>query len=194
MRSVCIFCGSNPGERPEYRAAAVELAERLARSGRRVVYGGARVGIMGAVADAALAAGGEVVGVIPEALVSREVAHRGLTELLVVDSMHTRKATMSALSDAFVVLPGGLGTLEELFEVWTWAQLGIHDKPIGLLDVAGYWQPLESFLDHAVAEGFVRAPHRDLVFLEDEPEALLTRLEQHRGREHVERVLDPDET
>jgi len=142
LRRLCVFCGSASGVRPEYEAAARELGTVLAGRGVGVVYGGASVGLMGVVADSALAAGGEVIGIIPQALVDREVAHAGLSELHVVGSMHERKALMAELSDAFVALPGGMGTLEELFEVFTWRQLGLHAKPIALLDVAGYWAGL----------------------------------------------------
>jgi uncharacterized protein (TIGR00730 family) len=173
VRSICVLCGSNPGRRPEYVAAAAALAETLVDRGMRVVYGGAAVGTMGALADAALRGGGEVVGVIPQALVDAEVAHPGLTELRVVGSMHERKAEMVALSDGFVALPGGLGTLDELAEVATWSQLGLHAKPIGLLDPLGYFDLLLRFLDHAVAERFLRGEHRGLLLHERTPAALL---------------------
>lgn len=175
-RRVCVFCGSSSGVRPEYEDAARGLGSALARRGIGVVYGGASVGLMGVVADAALAAGGEVIGVIPQALVDREVAHPRLSELHVVASMHERKAVMADLADAFVALPGGMGTLEELFEVFTWRQLGIHDKPIALLDVLGYWAGLAAFLEHAEAEGFLRAGHRRKLAIERDFEALLTHL------------------
>ncbi len=160
MNSVCVFCGSSPGARPSYLAAAEALGREVARRGWTLVYGGAHVGLMGAVADAALAAGGRVFGVIPDALRAKEVAHEGLTELFVVPSMHERKAKMASLSDGFVALPGGLGTLDELFEAVTWTQLGVHEKPCGLLDVDGYFDGLVRFLDHAVEERFVAAGHR----------------------------------
>src|SRR5687768_10369688 len=160
MKAVTVFCGSNPGTRPEYLAAADALGRALAGRGLALVYGGGRVGLMGRVADAALAAGGTVVGIIPEALALKEVEHKGLTELHVVDSMHTRKRMMAERADAFIALPGGAGTFEELFEVWTWAMLGHHDKPCALLDVAGYYDRLIEFLDHVSAEGFVRSDHR----------------------------------
>lgn len=178
MRAVCVFCGSNPGRRPEYLASAAELARLLARRGVRIVYGGAHVGTMGALADAALAAGGEVTGVIPRHLVEAEVAHEGLSRLHVVSSMHERKALMAQLSDAFIALPGGLGTLEEFAEVTTWSQLGLHAKPTGLLNVLGYFDDLLRFLDHAVAERFIRPGHRDLVISQPEPPALLAALER----------------
>jgi hypothetical protein len=179
LRTVCVFCGSSPGAHPAYVEAARALGGLLAASGRRLVYGGGRVGLMGAVADAALAGGGQVVGVIPQALVAREVAHEGLTELRVVRSMHERKATMAELSDGFVVLPGGLGTLEELFEVWTWGQLGLHAKPYGLLDVAGFYAPLLAFLDHQVDQRFVRAEHRALLHVDADAARLLERMATH---------------
>jgi uncharacterized protein (TIGR00730 family) len=174
LRRVCVFCGSAAGTRPEYAAVARELGTTLAERGIGVVYGGASIGLMGVVAEAALAAGGEAIGVIPQALVDREVAHTGLSALHVVGSMHERKALMADLADAFVALPGGIGTLEELFEVYTWRQLGLHDKPIALLDVAGYWAGLAAFLDHAEGEGFLRAGHREALVHAAGVEALLT--------------------
>ena len=176
MRRVCVFTGSSSGARAEYRAAAGELGRLLAERGIGVVYGGARVGLMGVVADAALAAGGEVVGVIPEALVAKEVAHTGLSDLRVVGSMHERKALMSDLSDAFVALPGGWGTLEEFFEVLTWAQLGLHRKPCGLLNTLGYFDGLLAFLSHTIDEGFVRSQNAALIAVAPTPGELLERL------------------
>jgi uncharacterized protein (TIGR00730 family) len=173
MRRVCLFCGSSPGTNPLYLEAARKVGRTLARRGLTLVYGGGSVGLMGAVADAALAEGGEVVGVIPRALQLRELAHANLTTLHVVGSMHERKAKMAEHADAFVALPGGIGTLEEFAEILTWAQLGLHVRPCGLLDVAGYWRPLVAFFDHAVAEGFVRPAHRGLVLVNDDPDALL---------------------
>jgi uncharacterized protein (TIGR00730 family) len=175
--AVCVFCGSSAGARPAYRGAADAMGRLLAAQGRTLVYGGGNVGLMGVAADAALAAGGRVIGVIPHHLVAREVGHGGLTELRTVDSMHERKQMMADLADAFVLLPGGLGSLEEFFEVWTWGQLGLHGKPYGLLNVEGYFDPLLAFLDHAVAERFVRPAHRDLVLIDDDPARLLTRLD-----------------
>ncbi len=176
MQRVCVFCGSSAGARPAYLAAASALGSSLARRGLGLVYGGASVGLMGAVADAAMASGGEVFGVIPAALEAKEIAHPGLTRLEVVGSMHDRKARMSELADAFVALPGGMGTLEELTEMLTWAQLGLHRKPCGLLDVAGYWRPLVAFFDHAVQERFLRPQHRALLLVEEQPEGLLDAL------------------
>lgn len=179
IASICVFCGSSPGRQPEYAEAARHLGRSLAISGRRLVYGGGNVGLMGVLADAALEHRGEVTGVIPRHLVDREVAHSGLSCLRVVDSMHQRKQAMADLSDAFVVLPGGLGTLEEFFEIWTWGQLGLHRKPYGLLNVAGYFDPLLAFLDHAVAERFVSTDHRALLRVADDAEALLSSLEAY---------------
>ncbi|MGJ3264530.1 MAG: TIGR00730 family Rossman fold protein [Salinarimonas sp.] len=173
MNRICVFCGSNPGHDPAYRAAAVALGETLAARGIGLVYGGASVGLMAVVADTVLARGGEVVGVIPQMLVDKEIAHAGLSALHVVESMHARKSKMAELSDGFVALPGGVGTLEELFEIWTWAQLGTHAKPVGLLDVGGFYGLLERFLDHVVAQGFMRAAHRGMLLRADEPGALL---------------------
>jgi len=177
MQRVCVFCGSRPGSRPEYAIAARRLGQSIARSGAGLVYGGASVGVMREVADAALAEGGEVIGVIPRALVDREVAHHGLSELRVVDSMHVRKAMMAELSDGFVALPGGFGTLDELFETLTWAQLGIHDKPVGLVDTCGFWRPLLSLVDHMVTEGFIPDDQRGLLLVESDPATLLARME-----------------
>ena len=172
---ICVFCGSSPGRVASYRAAASAFGELLARERIGLVYGGASVGLMGAVADAARAHGGEVIGVIPEALVAHEVAHRGLDDLRVVGSMHERKALMAELSDAFVALPGGIGTLEELFEVWTWGQLGLHTKPCALLDVDGFYAGLSSFLDHVLEQGFIRPQHRRMLMVESDPLALLAK-------------------
>jgi uncharacterized protein (TIGR00730 family) len=176
VRSLCVFCGSSPGRSPAFAEAGRRLGAALATRGVRLVYGGGRVGIMGEVADAVLSAGGEAVGVIPRALVEREVGHTGLTELRVVESMHERKALMAELSDGFAALPGGIGTMEELFEVWTWGQLGLHRKPYALLDVEGYYRPLTAFLDHMVEEGFLPEGHRAMLLVESDPERMLERL------------------
>ncbi|MDA0164187.1 TIGR00730 family Rossman fold protein [Solirubrobacter ginsenosidimutans] len=173
MKTICVYCGSNPGKDPVYLEAATAMARTFAERGLRIVYGGAQVGVMGAVADAALAAGGEVVGVIPQLLVDREVAHQGLTELHVVENMHERKALMAELADAFVALPGGIGTLEELIEVYTWSYLGIHDKPLAVLNTAGFYDRLTAFLDHAMHEGFLRPEHRSRLLVAPDTEALL---------------------
>ena len=176
LQRVCVYCASNDGARPEYLASARQIGTLLAERGMAVVYGGGRVGLMGALADAALGAGGEVIGVMPHALVQREVAHHGLTALHVVDSMHERKALLAEMADAFVALPGGLGTLEEFFETWTWAQLGVHQKPVGLLDVADYWRPLITMLEHVEAEGFMRGTPREWLAIDTDPTSLLDRL------------------
>lgn len=173
LASVCVFCASSPGREGRYLAAARNFGALLASSGRRLVYGGGRVGLMGALADGALAAGGTVVGVIPDMMVGRELAHGELSELQVVGSMHERKATMADLADGFVALPGGIGTLEELFEVWTWGQLGLHDKPCGLLDVDGYFGGLLAFLDHAGEAGFVGEETRHRLLVDRDPTRLL---------------------
>ena len=177
LSSICVFGGSNAGARPAYPHAAEVVGRSLAQRGVRVVYGGATVGMMGTLADAARREGGEVIGVIPQAIFDREIGHTGLDDLRVVGSMHERKALMAELSDAFIALPGGIGTLEELFEVYTWAQLGIHAKPLGLLDVAGYFQPLVAFLDHAVQERFLRPEMRTLLAVSDDLDDLLAALE-----------------
>lgn len=178
LRSICVFCGASTGANPVYRDAAVKLGQYLAQQNITLVYGGGAVGLMGVVADAALAAGGEVIGIIPQSLKRAEVGHQGLTRLEVVDGMHARKARMAELSDAFIALPGGLGTLEELFEVWTWAQLGYHGKPLGLLDVNGFYSKLGEFLDHLVEEQFVRANHRAMLQLSETPSELLDLMQQ----------------
>jgi uncharacterized protein (TIGR00730 family) len=176
LRRIAVYCGSRDGADPRYARAARAMGEVLAARGIGLVYGGGGVGLMGAVADAALAAGGEVVGVIPTALAEREAAHRGLSEMHVTASMHERKATMVALSDAFVAMPGGLGTLDELVEVLTWTQLGIHRRPTGLLEVDGFWEPFLGLVDHMVREAFVDARHRDALLVDADPGRLLDRL------------------
>ena len=176
LNTICVFCGSSHGLRPSYRAAAAELGELLAAGGLTLVYGGGCVGLMGTLADSALAASGEVIGVIPQALVAKEVSHAGLRKLHVVDSMHERKALMASLSDAFIALPGGFGTAEELCEILTWGQLGIHEKPVGLLNVDGFFDSLLEWLDHATREGFIRPEHRQLLLADTIPSRLLARL------------------
>jgi uncharacterized protein (TIGR00730 family) len=176
MKRVCVFCGSNAGIRPEYGIAAQGLAAVLARRGLGLVYGGGNVGLMGVLADSMLQAGGNVIGVIPQSLVAKEVAHHGVTELRIVDTMHQRKALMNDLSDAFIALPGGFGTLDEFFEILTWSQLGIHDKPSGLLNVSGYYGSLLAMLDHAVTERFLRPAHRELVIADTDADSLVQRL------------------
>lgn len=175
MKRVCVFAGSNPGVRPAYAQAARALAAACAARGLGIVYGGGSVGLMGVLADAGVAARVEVIGVIPRPLTMKEFAHTGLTELRVVESMHERKATMNALADGFIALPGGLGTLEELFEVLTWAQLGIHGKPVGVLNVEGYYDGLLRWLSHVAGEGLVRPEHLGLLLFADAPAALLDR-------------------
>jgi uncharacterized protein (TIGR00730 family) len=190
LSSVCVFCGSSPGAGPRYVEAAAAVGRALAERGIRLVYGGARVGMMGALANAAIAAGGEVTGVIPRQIVDLEVAHDDVPDLRTVDSMHERKALMADLADAFVALPGGIGTLEELFEVFTWAHLGIHEKPLGLLDVDGFYGPLEAMLDHVVEQGFLRPRTRALLVSDDSLDGLLARFadwEPPRGAKWIER-------
>ncbi len=189
---MCVYLGSSPGADPSYAAGVEALARACVDRGLGIVYGGGNVGLMGLLADTALAAGGEVVGVIPDGLLDREVGHRGLTDLRVVGSMHERKALMEELSDAFVAAPGGVGTLEELVEVLTWAQLGIHRKPVALLDTAGYWGPLAAWLDHAVTQRFLRAEHREMLLSDDDPARLLDRLAAWRPPE-VAKWLDRPE-
>ena len=181
IQHVCVFCGSSPGAHPRYVQAARHLGQTLARRGLTLVYGGAKVGTMGQLAQAALDTGGHVIGVIPRALAEMEVAHTGLPDLRVVDSMHERKALMADLADAFIALPGGLGTIEEFFEVLCWAQLGLHTKPCGLLNVGGYYDRLTSFLDLCVEEQFVRATHRELILVEQDTDALLETIERYQA-------------
>jgi uncharacterized protein (TIGR00730 family) len=180
IRSVCVFCGSSSGARLEYTDAARDLGSLLAAREIRLVYGGARVGLMGELAEAVRRADGLVTGVIPEMLRALEVAHTGVRDLRIVESMHERKAVMADLADAFVAIPGGAGTLEEFFEVWTWAQLGLHRKPCGLLNVAGYYDGLLAFLDHAVDERFIRPEHRSMLVVDDDAGRLLDRLDACR--------------
>lgn len=171
--SVCVYCGSRHGALPAYDAAARALGQAIGRRGWRLVYGGGNVGLMGTVADATLAAGGQAIGVIPDSLMRREVGHTGLTELHVVQTMHQRKQLMAEQADAFVALPGGIGTFEELFEAWTWRHLGYHQRPLALLEVAGYWQPLLAFLQRAQEQGFVSAEQMAMLLVHEQPEALL---------------------
>jgi len=180
LRRVCVYCGSSPGGRPQYAAAAAELGQAIAARGLALVYGGASVGLMGVLADAALAAGGRVVGVIPQLLSTRELAHAGLTEQHVVTSMHERKSKMAELSDLFVALPGGIGTLDELFEMWTWSQLGLHAKPCALLNIDGYYDALIAFLDHARSEGFVRLTNRAALLAYPDVESFAGSLDRAR--------------
>ncbi|WNJ88932.1 TIGR00730 family Rossman fold protein [Bosea sp. 685] len=179
MKSVCVFCGSNPGNEPVYAAGARAMGAEIARRGLVLVYGGGAVGLMGIVANAALEAGGEVHGVIPRALREKEVGHHDLTRLEVVETMHIRKARMAELSDGFIAMPGGIGTFEELFEIWTWGQLGIHSKPLAFLNVAGFYDPLAAFLDNTVEAGFLKQTHRAMAITDTEPATLLDRMEQY---------------
>jgi uncharacterized protein (TIGR00730 family) len=189
MKRICVFCGSSQGSRPEYRAAAEELGTELVRRNIGLVYGGGNVGLMGVIAGAVLKAGGEAVGVIPEHIMSREIGHKGLTKLYVVHSMHERKALMADLSDAFIAMPGGFGTLEEFCEVLTWSQLGLHAKPCGILNVSGYYTPLLAMFDHAVKERFLKPENRGLVLARESAAELLQALENWRPV-HVEKWLD----
>jgi uncharacterized protein (TIGR00730 family) len=181
LNRLCVFCGSSPGRNPAYLAVASEMGKLLAERRIGLVYGGASIGLMGAVADAAQAAGGEVIGVIPRALVEWEVAHTGLADLRVVASMHERKALMAELSDGFIALPGGIGTLEELFEVWTWAQLGSHRKPCALLNALGFYDRLLGFIDFVAGEAFMQPMHRDMLLVGENPEGLLEKMESYRA-------------
>ncbi len=180
MQRVLVFCGSSPGRQPAYVDAATVLGSELATRGIGLVYGGAQVGVMGALADAVLAGGGEVIGVIPRLLLEKEVAHTGVADMRVVESMHERKALMESLANGVMALPGGFGTLEELFEITTWAQLGIHTKPVAMLNVAGYWDRLLAFIDQMVDERFLRAEQRDALLVGDEPAELLARMAQYQ--------------
>lgn len=188
MEQVCVYCGSSAGKLPLYSAVAEALAEQLNKQAISLVYGGASVGVMGVLADAVLAGGGDVVGIIPTALADKEIAHQGLTELLVVDSMHTRKAKMAQLADGFIALPGGLGTLEELFEMLTWAQLGYHRKPIALLNVNGYYNELLAFLKNSVRQGFVAQAHIDMLIVADCPKTLLKRMQMYQAP-NIKKIL-----
>jgi uncharacterized protein (TIGR00730 family) len=194
MDRICVFCGSSPGARPAYAEAAAEMGRLLAAEGIGLVYGGAQAGLMGVLADSVLAEDGEIIGVIPQALVDREIGHSGVADLRVVGSMHERKALMADLADAFVALPGGLGTLEELFEVYTWAQLGLHRKPCGLLDVEDYYAGIVEFLGHAAEERFLPEQHRAMLMVEREPRALLERLRRWEPATVQPKWLDRDET
>ena len=185
MKRIAVYCGSNKGARADYARAAENLGRRLAKRGIELVYGGGCVGLMGVLADAALKNGGHVIGVIPEKLVIKEVVHEGLPDLRVVKNMHERKALIAELSDGFIALPGGFGTCEEFCEVLAWSQLGYHQKPFGLLDVAGFYRPLLQFFDHAVAEGFIRPKHRELVMMEEDVGKLLHRMETFRPTNEV---------
>ena len=192
-RRICVFCGSSSGARPSYAEAAASLGRYLATQRITLVYGGGKLGLMGALADAALAAGGDVIGVMPRSMVEKERAHRGLSELRIVESMHERKAQMADLADAFVALPGGYGTFEEFCEVLTWTQLGLHRKPCGVLNVDGYYDQLLALFDHAVEEQFVKPAHREMVLSDPEPEALVRRLLEYQAPV-VQKWIDRKET
>lgn len=181
MKRLCVFTGSNPGARPAYARGAQDLAEAIVARDLTLIYGGSRVGLMGILADAVLDGGGEVIGVIPDRLFPKEIPHMGLTELHIVKSMHERKQVMADLSDGFVAMPGGVGTLEELTEIYTWSQLGLHRKPCGLLNVEGYYDYLIQFLDHAVHERFLKPIHRDTLMVAEEPKALLDQFDSYRA-------------
>lgn len=193
MKRICVYCGSSNGTRPSYIQAARALGTSLVRRGIGLVYGGSNVGLMGALADTVLAQGGEVIGVIPESVVIREVAHTRLADLRVVGSMHERKALMAELADGFIAMPGGFGTLEEFCEIVTWVQLGLHRKPCGLLNVDGYYDGLLSFLNHAVAEGFIRTEYRSVVLTDSEIDGLLEKISKYEAP-HLKKWIDRDET
>lgn len=183
MKRICVYCGSRSGGKAEYAAVASTLGQTLAEQQLTLVYGGASVGLMGAIADSVLEHGGEVIGVMPKALVDREIAHSGLTDLRIVESMHARKATMAELSDAFVAMPGGLGTLEELFEILTWSQLGLHRKPCALLNIRHFYDPLIHFLDEATYEGFIQYHHRRMLVIANSPHSLIELLREYQAPE-----------
>lgn len=178
---VCLFCGSSEGNRPAYAAAAEGFGEAIAAGSHELIYGGARIGLMGIAADAALRGGSQVIGIIPHGLADRELAHERVTELIRVDTMHERKFEMSQRADAFAVLPGGAGTHDEFFEMWTWVQIGVHDKPIGFLNVDGFFDPLFAYVDHMIEEGFLRGTYRDTLVIADQPDALLLKLAEYGG-------------
>jgi uncharacterized protein (TIGR00730 family) len=190
LKRICVYCGSSVGARPSYQQAAQRLGELMAERGIGLVFGGGGIGLMGVVADAVLARGGEAIGVIPESLVRREIGHRGVTKLHVVETMHQRKALMADLSDAFIALPGGYGTLEEICETITWSQLGIQQKPCGLLNIENYWDGMLQFLDHAMREDFVRPENRGLVLVASTPEQMLEQLAAWTPPAHIEKWLD----
>ena len=193
MKRICVYCGSNYGAKPDYETVAIEVGSHLAGKGLGVVFGGGNVGLMGAVARGALGAGGEVIGVIPEILIDNEDANLGLTELHVVENMHQRKAKMAELSDGFIALPGGIGTMEEIFEIITWAQLGIHSKPMGFLNASGYYDSLQTFLDHIVTEGFVKPEHRGMIAVENDIAKLVDRFENYQPPQ-ISKIIDNKKT
>ncbi|GAA6139056.1 TIGR00730 family Rossman fold protein [Arenicella sp. 4NH20-0111] len=185
MKTVCVYCGSSEGVRSSYMSAATSLGQALVENKLDLVYGGADVGLMGATANAVLENGGSVTGIIPKALFEKEVAHQGLSELRVVADMHERKSQMAEMGDGFITLPGGLGTLEELFEMLTWSQLGFHDKPIGVLNVDGYFDSLLQFIDNSIEQGFINASHRDLFCVSSSPEELVSKMQCHKTSKHT---------
>lgn len=193
MKKICIYCGSSSGKDPAFKEIASELAKLLVSSNISLIYGGASIGVMGKIADTVLEQGGEVIGVIPQSLVDLEVAHYGLSELKIVKSMHERKSMMAELADGFIAMPGGLGTLEELFEVLTWAQLGFHDKPCGVLNINQYYDGLIQFLDHAVEQGFVKNFHRDMLLVDANPDNLLQKMAEYQPVK-VEKWIEYNET
>lgn len=193
MKQVCVFCGSYQGSQPIYMTAAHQMGNGLAQRGLGLVYGGGRVGLMGAVADGTIAGGGKVIGVIPQSLVDRELAHKGLSELRVVASMHERKAVMAELADSFVAMPGGFGTLDELFEIITWAQLGFHRKPIALLNIGGYFDPLITFIEHMETEGFIKPEHRNAVLVKNDVDSLLDTLLAYQAPQLEKWLKKPEE-
>lgn len=193
MKSICVFCGSRSGANPIYREKATQVGHVLAKKGLKLVYGAGKVGLMGAVADAMLAKGGEVTGVIPQFLVDKEVAHDGIQELIIVESMHERKQKMAELADAFLILPGGIGTMEEFFEVYTWGQLGLHQKPIGILNVGSYYDLMIQFLNHTVGQGFMSEETKDIVFTDTNPEALLRKMRSYKAP-HIDKLLNIERT
>ncbi len=194
MKSICIFCGSNWGNREEYKQAASAISREIARRGYTLVYGGAGVGLMGACADAALAEGGKVIGILPEALKEKEVDHKGLTELHLVSSMHERKAMMAELSDGFISIPGGAGTMDEMFEIWTWGMLGWHDKPSALMNVEGYYDDLIKFLDKTAEEGFVRKAHREIRIIDSDAKSILDQMENYEPPQGSKWIKKKSET
>ncbi len=193
MKTICVYCGSNPGKNPKHMESARTLGKAMLDNNINLVYGGASIGVMGEIANTVLAGGGEVIGIIPQGIADKEVAHQGLTELLVVSSMHERKAKMAELSDGFITLPGGLGTLEELFEVLTWSQLGFHSKPSGMLNVNGYYDHLDKFLENAVEQEFISQIHKDMLLVDTKPEELLARMASYKPAV-VNKWIDKDET
>ncbi len=186
IQNICVFCGASEGNGPAYREKAQQLGYEIAQQGRRLIYGGGNRGLMGTVANAVMEAGGEAIGIIPQKLVDAETAHRGLTKLEIVPDMHTRKARMSELADCFIALPGGIGTFEELFEVWTWGQIGYHSKPVGLLEVNNFYQPLNTFLRQVANEGFIRPEYLDTLHLSDNPVSLLNQFDNYQPK-HLDR-------